>query len=157
VQLPLQDTPSGSVQREPSSEPFVNSVRFDGNRRNRSEDLAARIFTRPGDPYNEEGLQHDVKALWNSQFFDDIRLEVQDTPGNAGAKIVIFHVRERPIIRQIDYVGFKSISKPEILNRFKELNVRLLFETPLDPNEVLKAETVLQELLAEHRQVNAVV
>ena len=39
--------------------------------------LLARIFSRPGDPYNAEAVRRDFQALWNTQFFEDIRLEVR--------------------------------------------------------------------------------
>ena len=45
------------------------------------------------------------RRLWNTQYFEDIRLEVQDSPNRPNAKIVIFHVVERPIIRRIEYHG----------------------------------------------------
>ena len=71
--------------------PIVERIEFDGNRRIRSETLQARIFTRAGDPYSEAGLRRDFQALWNTQYFEDIRLEVQDSPNRPNAKIVIFH------------------------------------------------------------------
>ena len=70
--------------------PIIDRIEFQGNRRIRSETLQARIFTRKGDPYNEEALRRDFQALWNTQYFEDIRLEVQDSPGNPNAKIVDF-------------------------------------------------------------------
>ena len=97
----------------------IERIEFEGNRRIRSETLKARIFTREGDPYNEEGLRRDFRALWNTQYFEDIRLEVQDSHNRPNAKIVIFHVVERPVIRRIEYHGQKSISESDILDAFK--------------------------------------
>jgi len=64
----------------------VERVGFEGNRRIRSETLQARIFTRAGDPYSEDGLRRDFQALWNTQYFEDIRLEVQDSTDRPNAK-----------------------------------------------------------------------
>ena len=50
----------------------------------------------PGDPYSEDAVRRDFQALWNTQFFEDIRLEVEDDPNNPNGKIVVFYVTERP-------------------------------------------------------------
>jgi outer membrane protein insertion porin family len=135
----------------------VERIEFVGNRRIRSETLQARILTRTGDPYSEDGLRRDYMALWNTQYFDDIRLEVQDNPARANSKIVTFHVVERPVIRRIEYRGNRSVTESNILDRFKERKVGLTVESPLDPTKVRRAETALQELLAEHGRQFAVV
>ena len=135
----------------------MERIEFDGNRRMRSETLQARIFTRPGDPYSEDGLRRDFLALWNTQYFEDIRLEVQYGPTRPGANVVIFHVVERPVIRRIEYRGIRSVTESNILERFKERKVGLSVESQLDPTKIKRAEVVLQELLAEHGRQFAVV
>ena len=138
----------GAQQNE--GQPFVERIDFEGNRRIRRDTLQARIFTRAGDPYNEETLRRDFQALWNTQFFEDVKLEVQDSPDKPNGKIVAFIVRERPAIRRIRYEGIHSISESDILDRFKEKKVGLTVESPFDPTRIKKAEVVLKELLGEH-------
>jgi outer membrane protein insertion porin family len=128
----------------------IDRVEFQGNRLIRNETLQARISTRPGDPYSEEGLRRDFQALWNTQYFEDVRLEVQDSPTSPNAKIVIFHVVERPTIRKIEYRGNKSITESDILDAFKNAKVGLAIESRFDPTKIKKAEVVLQEMEAAH-------
>jgi outer membrane protein insertion porin family len=128
----------------------VTRIEFDGNRRIQRDTLLARIFTRPGDPYSPDGLRRDFQALWNTQFFEDIRLEVEDDPNQPNGKIVIFYVKERPIIRRIEYKGNKSITESDILDAFKEKKVGLTVESQFDPTKIKRAQVVLKELLAEH-------
>ena len=128
----------------------IERIEFIGNRRIRSETLKARIFSREGDIYNEETLRRDFQALWNTQFFEDISLRVEDSPDRANAKIIIFEVKERPIIRRIRYDGIHSISESDILDRFKDRKVGLSVESPFDPTKIKKAEVVIKELLGEH-------
>ena len=52
---PASDQPQAVIQR----------IEFTGNRRIRQDTLKARIFSRDGDPYNEETLRRDFQALWN--------------------------------------------------------------------------------------------
>ena len=134
----------------PTGTPTIERIDFQGNRRIRSETLRARIFSRAGDPVNEEALRRDFHALWNTQYFEDIRLEVQDSADKPNQKIVIFYVTERPIIRRIEYKGNKSVSESDILDRFKDRKVGLSIESQFDPTRIKKAEVVLKELLAEH-------
>jgi outer membrane protein insertion porin family len=130
--------------------PTIDRIDFQGNRRIRSETLRGRIFSRNGDPYSEEALRRDFHALWNTQYFEDIRLEVQDSPEKPNSKIIIFYVTERPTIRRIEYKGNKSVSESDILDRFKERKVGLSVESQFDPTKIKKAEVVLKDLLAEH-------
>ena len=146
---PGQQQPQASATN-PQEAPIIERIEFQGNRRIRSETLRARIFSRVGDPLNEDALRRDFHALWNTQYFEDIRLEVQDSPDKPNAKIVIFYVTERPIIRRIEYKGNKSVSESDILDRFKDRKVGLSIESQFDPTRIKKAEVVLKELLAEH-------
>jgi len=128
----------------------IDGIEFIGNRRVRTDTLQARIFSRKGDPYNEETLRRDFQALWNTQFFEDVKLRVEDSAKNPNGKIIIFEVKERPQIRRIRYDGNHSISESDILDRFKERKVGLSVESQFDPTKIKKAEVVLKELLGEH-------
>jgi outer membrane protein insertion porin family len=128
----------------------IDRIEFIGNRRIRSDTLKARIFSREGDQYNEETLRRDFQALWNTQFFEDVKLRVEDSSDKANGKIIIFDVKERPVIRRIRYEGNHSVSESDILDRFKEKKVGLSVESQFDPTKIKKAEVVLQELLGEH-------
>jgi outer membrane protein insertion porin family len=141
-----------SEQQATNGQPqgVIERIEFYGNRRIRSDTLKARIFSREGDPYNEETLRRDFQALWNTQFFEDVKLRVEDSPDRPDGKIIIFDVKERPQIRRIRYEGNKSMSESDILDRFKERKVGLSVESPFDPTKIKKAEVVLKELEGEH-------
>ncbi|MGD0956674.1 MAG: outer membrane protein assembly factor BamA [Candidatus Acidiferrales bacterium] len=128
----------------------IQRIEFPGTRRIQRDTLLARIFSRPGDPYNPDALRRDFQALWNTQFFEDIRLEVERSPDQPDGVIVLFYVTERPIIRRIEYKGNKSITESDILDAFKQKKVGLSVESQFDPTKIKRAEVVLKELLAEH-------
>jgi outer membrane protein insertion porin family len=153
------DNPLWAQKSQQSGTPpyVITRIEFVGNRRIHRDTLLARIFSRPGDPYSEEAARRDFQALWNTQFFEDIRLELEDDPNQAFGKILVFYVQERPIIRRIEYKGNKSITESDILDRFKEAKVGLSVESQFDPTKIKRAEVVLKQLLAEHgRQFAAV-
>src|ERR1700680_3702355 len=128
----------------------IDQIAFEGNRRIRTDTLKARIFSREGDPYNEETLRRDFQALWNTQFFEDVKLRVEESPRRPNGKVIVFEVKERPVIRRIRYDGIHSISESDILDRFKEKKVGLTVESQFDPTRIKKAEVVLKDLLGEH-------
>jgi outer membrane protein insertion porin family len=128
----------------------IDRIEFTGNRRIRTDTLKARIFSRDGDPYNEETLRRDFQALWNTQFFEDVKLRVEESPTKPNGKVIVFEVTERPVIRRIRYDGIHSISESDILDRFKDKKVGLTVESQFDPTRIKKAEVVLKDLLGEH-------
>ena len=125
---------------------IVQAIEFRGSRRVPADTLRALIFTKPGDELNEETLRRDFSALWNTNRFDDIRLEAE--PGDRGT-ILRFIMTERPVIRTLKYEGVKSITTSEILDRFKERKVGLSVESQYDPAIVQHAAVVIKEYLAE--------
>jgi Outer membrane protein/protective antigen OMA87 len=106
---PPQSTQTPSSTTTSSGNAFIERIDFVGNRRIRTDTLKARIFSRDGDPYNEDTLRRDFQALWNTQYFEDVKLEVQDSPNKPNGKIIIFIVTERPVIRRIRYEGAHSV------------------------------------------------
>src|SRR5580658_8018204 len=126
----------------------IEGIQFPGARRVPQDTLRAMIFSKVGDQYNEDTLRRDFMALWNTNRFDDIRLETEK--GDRGGVVVRFVVTERPVIRDIKYEGAKSVSTSDILDRFKERKVGLTVESMYDPNVVNHAAVVLKELVAEH-------
>src|SRR5438445_421278 len=146
-----QASPTAPAQQPPvPQQGVIERIEFIGNRRARTDTLKARIFSREGDPYNEDTLRRDFQALWNTQFFEDVKLRVEDSPKGSNHKTVIFEVKERPVIRRIRYDNIHSVSESDILDRFKERKVGLTVESQFDPTRIKKAEVVLKELLGEH-------
>ena len=127
---------------------IIEGINFHGNRRIPSATLRARIFSHVGDVYDENALERDLHALWNTGFFDDVRVETTDGP--KGGKIVNFYVREKKLVRSIDYKGLSTVSQSDVIDRFKERKVGLSIESQYDPVVVKRAEVVMEQLLAEH-------
>jgi len=105
------------------------------------------MFTKPGDVYDQASLERDFNSLWNTGYFDDLRIEREQSPKGW---IIHVYVKEKPTIREIKYVGLNSVSQSDVLDRFKERKVGLTQESQYDPTKVKHAEVVIKELLAEH-------
>ena len=118
-----------------------------GNRRIPKESILARLFSRPGDPYDPVVVERDFNSLWNTGYFDSLRIERVIEPNCLQLEI---YVREKPTIREIAYKGLNAISQSDVLDRFKKEKVGLTVESQLDYTKVKRAEVVLQEMLGEH-------
>jgi len=125
----------------------IDQIRVIGNRRIPKETILARLFTHPGDTYDPVSIERDFNSLWNTGYFDDLRIEREETV--KGIILNIF-VREKPTIREINYKGLNSITQSDILDRYKKEHVGLSVESQYDPTRLKRAETVIKEMLAEH-------
>ncbi len=132
------------AQQQPD---VISGIEIHGNRSIPAETVRAHIFTRPGDVYDAAAIQRDFNSLWNTNYFEDIRIEREAT---AKGWILHIYVKERPRIKEISYVGINAISKSDILDRFKQEKVGISPESQYDPTKVKKAEVVVRQLLAEH-------
>jgi outer membrane protein insertion porin family len=118
-----------------------------GNRRIPKESVLARLFSHEGDLYDPAVVERDFNSLWNTGYFEDVRIERVD--GTKCVQLVIY-VREKPTIREINYKGLNAVSQSDVLERFKKAKVSLSVESQYDPTKIKRAEVVLRDLLAEH-------
>ncbi len=128
------------------TEDVIEDIEVRGTRRVPSDTVKFHVASQKNAPLDPNVLRRDFKAVWATGFFDDVRIEIED--GKTG-KIVIFWVKEKPLVRNIEYKGLKSATTTEVLDKFKEKKVGLGIETPFDPTKIQRAITVLTDLLAE--------
>jgi outer membrane protein insertion porin family len=81
--------------------------------------------------------------------FDPLSTKLFVEDGPRGGKIIIFQVKEYPIIRAMEYRGMKSATESEVLTRFKERHVQIGKESTFDPAKANGARLIIRELLAE--------
>ncbi len=143
----LQNPQAPKEPEAPSAADTIEAIEFRGARRVPQDTLRALLRSRVGDKLDDDLIQRDFAALWNSGRFDDLKVEKER--GKTGW-IVRWLVTERPMIRSITYEGNKSVSVSDILDRYKERKVSLTVESQYDPNKVQHAKNVLLELLSEH-------
>ena len=125
----------------------ISEIIIHGNRRIPADTIRARMFSKPGDVYDQAALERDFNSLWNTGYFDDLRIEREQSPKGW---IIHVYVKEKPTIREIKYQGLNSVSQSDVLDKFKELKVGLTQESQYDPTKVKRAEVVIKQLLAAH-------
>src|SRR5215813_6743970 len=138
---------SRGAHAAPQAGQIIENIDVSGNRRIPTETVKARVYSCSGDIYDEAALQRDLRSVWNSGYFEDVRMEREQS---AKGWIIHIYVREKPTIRTIEYHGLNAVSQSDVLERYKKVKVGLTVDSPYDPTKVIKAKVVLQQLLAEH-------
>jgi outer membrane protein insertion porin family len=138
---------------------FIERIDLIGNRRVETATVAALVSSHPGDPYSVEAVQRDAQALRDTPFFDDVRLEVEDSPDRPNGKVVVFIVREKAVIGRIEYKGIQSqsITQEDIVSALNDKNVGVSAGSWFDEKKMKHAAAVIRELLAAHGHPSAMV
>jgi outer membrane protein insertion porin family len=136
---------------------LVEDVQITGNRRLRSEDVLYWVQTRQGDPFNPQQVERDLQAILALGFFDKVKSRVYTEDGPRGGVVVIFEVKELPIIRDLQFEGLHSVQESDLLKAFREKRVGVSKESIYDPVKVRNAIRVIKELLAAKGHPNATV
>ena len=148
AQAPARPQNIFSTPAAPQQTPQVLcSPQVIGNRRIPKESVLARLFSRQGDTYDPVVVERDFNSLWNTSYFENVRIEKVDTP--ACVQLVVY-VQEKPTIREINYKGLNAVTQSDVLERFKKVKVPLSVESQYDATKIKRAEAVLKDMLAEH-------
>ena len=143
------------ASRPQESQPRVEGIEIRGNRRIPVDTIKYNIQMKSGDTLNPEIIRRDIKTLYAQGFFDDIRVDAED--GKNGGVIVAFIVKERPLIRRVDFTGLSSVSKSDVLDKLNQRKIGLSQESPYDASHVKRVEEVIKSMLAEKGHQDAAV
>lgn len=155
--LPGRALATPRSQQDAATHYVIERLEFVGTRRVESAALHMKVSSQPGQPYNAEQVERDAQALKDTGFFDEVRAEVTDSPDEPNAKIVAFYLRERPIIRRIEYRGIRSLNTQDLLRAYKEQKIGLSVETYFDQERVERAAAVIKDLLIAHGHPSATI
>src|SRR5437667_4612802 len=86
-------------------EDLIENIEICGTRRVPQDTVKFHILSQKNSKLDPNLLQRDFKNVWAQGFFDDLKIEIEE--GKTG-KIIIFWVKEKPLIRNIEYKGLKS-------------------------------------------------
>jgi Mg-chelatase subunit ChlD len=75
----------------------IVSIRVHGNRSVPTDAILAHVSTLVGDPYVQPSIERTFKSLWNTGFFEEIRMQREAAPEGW---VIHIYVRERPRIQQ---------------------------------------------------------
>ena len=124
----------------------VEKIEIQGNVRITREAILYYLSVREGDYYSEDVLKKDLKVLWSTGFFSDIRMEEEN--GGKG-KIVKIIVAENPIVKNVTYKTGKKVKADDITNKLKEKDEIILSDSCFSQSKMQKIKKTIGDLLAE--------
>lgn len=119
-----------------------------------TETVLFKAGVKVGDDLRNLDLSATLERLWASGAFDDIKFEVEDAEN--GRKLVI-RVKERPLIKEVDYRGGTELGISNIKDKVKEKKLIINPDTIYDPEAARKIKALIVEQAAEKGFRNPVV
>lgn len=90
---------------------LISSIQVLGNITVSSSTILSKIKSKAGQPFSQRELDEDLKRLYATGFFSDIRIDLRET---AEGIAVIFNVKERPVIESIVFEGNRIFKKEKL-------------------------------------------
>ena len=105
----------------------------------------------PWDDSSEKIVLEDFHRLWNTNFLDNLFIDVSDYkfPNGTIGKIVTYNMEERQRVKIVDYVGSKKIEVSKIDEKLKDANAQIRLDTFIDPSLVRKVSGIVRDMLRE--------
>ncbi len=154
--------PAGEGQPEEATAPetpagggkgVIGRIVVDGNVRVSDTAFFNSLHLKPGDPYGERAIQDEFRRLWDLDLFDDIIVESRKREGNIYD--LIFHVRDRPLVGNVAFVGMKAVTEANIQERLNQAKCEVKRGQPVDFSVLSRAEAAIEQLLAEKGYLQA--
>lgn len=115
--------PPAKQEEKPARSTRIEAVEIRGNQIVSTNTVMSKIKTRVGDTLVQETVNEDVKRLYAAGFFQDIKMEIEETPG--GYRLVV-NVVEKPIVRQIVFEGATIFKEDKLRKELKVIEGQIL-------------------------------
>jgi beta-lactamase regulating signal transducer with metallopeptidase domain len=132
----------------------VTRVQIAGNRRIPTDTIRSGLQTKAGDPISLTAISRDIRALYSLGFFDDVQFETESADSGM---IVTFSVKEKPLIRAIEYKGAQSVTIAEIREEIRNAHTGLTPDSPYSLDRATAAAKVLKSMLVAKGYAQATV
>lgn len=124
----------------------IKKIDVTGNRKVSKDTIMFYLKSRVNGEYSPETLRKDFKTLWDTGFFKDIKIDVNDVEGGKAVKIV---VSENPVITSVKYELGKKIKKTDIEDKLQDNNIVLSTFSYYSSSKLKKMEKVIKDFLIE--------
>src|SRR5205085_5752604 len=105
----------------------------------------------PYDDGSEKIIQDDFRRLWNTNFLDNLWVDVVDysfANGTVG-KVITYNMEERQRVKIVDYVGSKAVETSKIDEKLKDANAQIRLDTFIDPSLIRKISGIVRDMMRE--------
>ena len=135
---------SRAQQGDRLPEGTITEVRIEGNATIPTEKIRAKLLSRAGQPLDQQKVEADLKSLIGTKWFSDVAPYYEESPPRSHKYILIFRVREMPVLKHVEFRGRKALKLKEI-----EENTDLKVGHRSDPTKTRMARDQIERLYHE--------
>lgn len=125
---------------------IIQKIQIEGNKKVSRETIQFYMKSREGGIYDADKLKDDFKALWETGFFENIRID--DENGGNG-KIVHIILTENPLISSVTYKTGKKVKESDITEKLQGSNIILQAFSYYSPSKIRKVKKIITDMLLE--------
>ena len=125
---------------------IIENIMVIGNKKVSKDTVLFYMKSKPNEIYSKDILKKDFQSLWETGFFENIRIETEDGPQGIIIKII---VKENLFISTITYKTGKQIKKDDITSKLQENNIILSPYSYFNPVKLKKVERIIKAMLEE--------
>ncbi|MBI1976145.1 MAG: hypothetical protein HYS56_01390, partial [Candidatus Omnitrophica bacterium] len=101
----------GTIEEVLAEERQVKAVNVQENQTVSSAIILSKIRTKAGEPFSQTVLDQDIKRLYGTGFFNDVKVDLQE---EGDGIVVIFLVTEKPGLTEVRFVGNKVFREQKL-------------------------------------------
>ena len=125
---------------------IIEKIQIEGNKKVSRETIQFYMKSREGGIYDPDKLKEDFKALWETGFFENIRIEDEN---GANGKIVRLILVENPLISSVTYKTGKKVKESDINEKLQSSNIILQAFSYYSPAKIRKVKKIITDMLLE--------
>lgn len=139
---------AASAQAKPQ---LVEEISVVGYRRLAREEILSHISARVGEPFNWDAIERDFRSVLALGQFDKLHSRAKIEPGARGGVVVIFEVRELPVVETVTFHGLPDgVSEADLTRALIADGVDVAKGAVFDSTEIPRAKRIVSKFLDAH-------
>ncbi|HKK02240.1 MAG TPA: outer membrane protein assembly factor BamA [Desulfuromonadales bacterium] len=126
---------------------IIRDVQFKGLHSLTADTLLFYLNLKKGQPLDVLKLNKAIHELWKRQLVDDINVDSQPV-GSDGVDLTI-SVKERPVLRSIEYKGLKRVSNTDLQDRISKEQISVREGDPISLGELERLRHLIEQMYKE--------
>jgi outer membrane protein insertion porin family len=91
----------------------IAEIKVEGNVSISSEQVKAKLLSKPGRPLQRSVVDADLRTLLGTKWFSDVTPYVEELPNKKGY-VLIFHVKEMPVLTSVEFRGMEHLKLKDV-------------------------------------------